>query len=318
MKPIWLFAGGSALLLAVVAAVGSFASPVWTYSIASVLLISEISLLGVFALAIEPRNMAKATKYLVCLALGAMLGNAFTHLIPESFESVSHNEISALTVTLLMSAGFMVSFVIEKALNFRCHGGACNTPVEKCETGECVGADCCEKQKHADHEHDHDDHGHVHTHIHPNGHINLLAQGLHNFTDGMLIGGAFMVSLSAGIAVTIAVVSHELANKLGSFALLVNAGYSGGAAILANLGSSMAALVGTVLVLSVGAEFKELPMYLTPIGAGLILYIVATGLIPMLRLEQNAKRSLLHTCIVLVGFGAMAAARLLLGDEHAH
>lgn len=402
MKPILLFGAGSAFLVAVVAAVGSFAPPVWTQAIASVLLISEISLLGVFALGMDPRSMSKVTAYVACLAIGGLLGNAFTHLIPESFESVSEGRISVFAVTTLMSAGFLVSFVIEKALNFRCLGGNCNAPIEECVTGECLGEPCCKIDKRAgkcvpqksgvpiadcgcaheddcvrgkrdgvpvvdnhaacvnastahgdqhengcgcahehardqaqdacdhahdahEHDHEHDDghdhdhhHGHVHTHVHPNGHINVVAQSIHNLTDGMLIGGAFMVSVSAGIALTIGIVAHELANKIGTFALLVKAGYSGPAAILANLGSAMAALVGTVLVLALGSSVQQLPMYLTPIGAGLVLYIVATGLIPMLRFEKDTKRSVIQTLIVIVGFAAMAAMRLLIGDDHAH
>ncbi len=46
--------------------------------------------------------------------------------------------------------------------------------------------------------------------INPAAYLNLIADGVHNFTDGMSVAAAFYVSYTAGVSATISVFFHEL------------------------------------------------------------------------------------------------------------
>ena len=56
--------------------------------------------------------------------------------------------------------------------------------------------------------------------------MNLLADGAHNFIDGVIIGASYVVSLHVGIATTLAVVFHEIPHELGNFFVLLYAGFT--------------------------------------------------------------------------------------------
>ena len=66
--------------------------PFGTYSLVSVILVSLLSLIGL-AFHFSGRGEAKATSYfvMVSLAVGGLFGDAFIHLLPESFERFASN-----------------------------------------------------------------------------------------------------------------------------------------------------------------------------------------------------------------------------------
>ena len=46
------------------------------------------------------------------------------------------------------------------------------------------------------------------------GYLNLAADAAHNFTDGLLLGGAFMLGFRQGVTTTIAVLMHEVPHEV--------------------------------------------------------------------------------------------------------
>ncbi|MGD9683682.1 MAG: ZIP family metal transporter [Candidatus Obscuribacterales bacterium] len=269
------------------------------YAIASVLSISLVSLTAVTALYLSRQTLDRLMFFVVALATGAMLGNGLVHILPEAFEHVTDGEISSLSVSLLVTGGFLLSFLLNKVLNLSCHHSGAHFH----DLG-------------ARDEHDHDDHGHDHQeskHIHPTGHMSMLSHGLDNFTDGILIGIAYLTSIPAGIGMTTAIILHEIPMEFGGFGILVAAGVSRGKAVLINFLSGMVALLGTSLVLLCGSWIHKLPIYLTPVGAGIVIYLVASGLIPQLQKENNRKRSLIQTCMMLVGVMVMVLCKMVEG-----
>lgn len=81
-------------------------------------------------------------------------------------------------------------------------------------------------------------HGHGHSHSHGQGHshglhtsavtsticgmkpvafVVVVSDALHNFADGLAIGAGFAKSIPAGVAVSIAVICHELPHEVGMF-----------------------------------------------------------------------------------------------------
>lgn len=290
----------------------------YIYAIASVSCISIASLLVVFAMYAfkrSPESLTNLTSALIALATGSMLGLAFFHLMPESFEHAEAGEISTLALSGLVVAALFAGFAFEKVLNAKCHHGGGNVLSHNMcaeNDADCHDGDCAGCGGHDDHEHDDDvEQGatrhtlHKHDasggHIHVTGHMSLLAHGLDNLSDGILIGIAYSHSVALGLATTVAIMLHELPLEFGGFGVLVNAGFKPFTAVKINFYSGIVALVGTLSVLVAEDKFKALPAYLTPVGLGIVLYITLAGLIPMLQKEEDRKRSALQFGLMLLG-----------------
>jgi zinc and cadmium transporter len=60
---------------------------IWLYGLVSVLIVSAISLIGVVTLAIKTEKLKKFLIYMVSFSAGALFGDAFLHILPESIEA---------------------------------------------------------------------------------------------------------------------------------------------------------------------------------------------------------------------------------------
>jgi len=243
----------------------------WGYSLGSVVLVSLISFVGVVVIALSSERLHRLVFLLVSLAVGALLGDAFIHLLPESFEALP----GPLTTPLLVLTGMLGFFVIENLLHW--------------------------------HHHHHD----AGIHVHPVGYINIIADGLHNLIDGVLIGASYLVSIPLGLATTLAVILHEVPQEIGDFGVLVNAGFSKARALLVNFLSACAAILGVVIVLVLGEQVSELAIYALPITAGGFIYIAGTDLLPQLQSERKLNRLLLQLGAIVIGVVLMAALTTL-------
>jgi zinc and cadmium transporter len=85
-----------------------------TYAIISTLFVSVIAFVGLATLPLKPKASGLIS-LLVSLAAGAMLGDAFIHLLPEAFTT---NEQSGLYVLL----GLAIFFIFERILHWHHHG----------------------------------------------------------------------------------------------------------------------------------------------------------------------------------------------------
>ncbi|KAG8637587.1 hypothetical protein MANES_15G138800v8 [Manihot esculenta] len=82
------------------------------------------------------------------------------------------------------------------------------------------------------------------------GYLNLFSDGVHNFTDGMALGSAFLLYGSiGGWSRTLFLLAHELPQEVGDFGILVRSGFSVTKALFFNFLSALLALAGTALAL---------------------------------------------------------------------
>jgi zinc and cadmium transporter len=81
--------------------------------IGATLLDSLIGLVGVFSLFVREDLLKRVLKTLVAFSAGALLGGAFFHLMPESFEKMS--AILAFGIAII---GFLAFFVLEEYLHW--------------------------------------------------------------------------------------------------------------------------------------------------------------------------------------------------------
>lgn len=94
------------------------------YSIIATIIVSLISLIGIFFLAIKSEILNKIIFLLVGFSAGALMGDAFLHLIPEGMED------SGELFSIFILIGFCLFFILERVIHWHhCHeeGGHCET-----------------------------------------------------------------------------------------------------------------------------------------------------------------------------------------------
>jgi zinc and cadmium transporter len=247
-------------------------------SFASVALVSLVSLIGLLTISTDERRVRRLAELFVCFAVGALLGDAFIHLLPEAFAEGSGEP--ALGKSLLVLGGMMVFFVVEKLLR-----------------------------------HTHVLHAHEGKHElrRPEvAAINVLGDAIHNFIDGVLIGASYLVTPVLGVSTTVAVLLHEIPQELGDFGILVHSGLGVRKAVLLNLASASVAIVGTAVALVAGLAAQEaVTGTLLPVTAGGFVYLAAADLIPELQHDRSVRALVVQTTLITMGIAVMGLLALV-------
>jgi zinc and cadmium transporter len=243
----------------------------WLYPIASVLLVSVVSLLGVLTLSIDHRKLDRAVFLLVSLAVGGLFGDAFLHLLPEAYE----RSRDAMTTSLAALAGVFGFFVLEMLLRWRHQHLPSAAP-----------------------------------YVRPIGSMNLVADGIHNLIDGMLIGASYLVSVPVGVATTTAVILHEIPQEIGDFGVLLHAGYSRTRALQFNFLSACLAILGAVVSLLAGTWASSFAAWMLPFTAGSFIYVAGSDLLPELHQERELSRSVVQLVAMAAGVGLMLLLKI--------
>ena len=245
---------------------------IWLYSLASVFIVSVISLVGIITLSINVEKLRKLLIYLVSFAAGALLGDAFIHLLPEAAE-----EGFGVPVSLYVLFGIGISFLIEKVV----HWHHFHYPLDK-------------------------------GHIHPFAIMNLVGDLVHNFIDGLIIAASYLVSIPVGIATTIAVILHEIPQEISDFGVLLLGGFTKARALFYNFLTALTAVLGAVVVLIIGSSVENITTFLVPFTAGSFIYIAGSDLIPELHKgEFDWKSSLMQFAAIVLGVLVMYALLFL-------
>ena len=242
---------------------------VWLWTIGSVIVISLISLIGAATLSLNKTKLRAMLLFMVSFAVGGLFGDAFIHLLPQSFEALGAN----LKTSLYILGGIFIFFILEKFIRWR----HCHIPTSR-------------------------------EHIHPVATLNIIGDGVHNMLDGMIVAASFAVSVPIGIATALAVILHEIPQEIGDFGILVYSGMSVKKALFFNFLSALTAVIGAVIALTLESRIKGFSIYLLPITAGGFLYIGGSDLIPELHKEDHVKisTSLVQLAAIMLGIGMMA------------
>jgi len=116
-----------------------------------------------------------------------LLANAFLHLLPDALQhQESHRQLFGWVL-----AGLLGFYFLERALQ---HGHP-QLPDQAISTASY-------------------------------GKVNLVADGVHNFIDGVLIAGSFLVDPLLGVTTTVAILIHEIPQEIADVAVLLHAGFS--------------------------------------------------------------------------------------------
>ncbi len=221
---------------------------------------------------------------MVSLSVGIMLSTSLLHSLPEAFESGA--EPHTLFATLLV--GLLAFFLLEKMAILR-------------------------------HSHHHEGDGHAHHHGHDAreagkaGWMILVGDGMHNFTDGILIAAAFLADPKLGLVTGLAIIAHEIPQEIGDFIVLLNAGFSRTRAFVYNLLCSLMSVVGGILgYITLEKGMDLIPFVLVFASSGFI-YIALSDLMPQMQRRSTLRETIPQ--VTLIGLG-IAVVVILTGQAH--
>jgi len=245
---------------------------VWISVILSSFLISLISLIGVVLAPIKFDKLRKILIYFVSFSAGALLGGAFYHLLPEIINEIG---FGFATSTLLIG-GILLFFILEKVV----HWHHTLIPYHK-------------------------------EHVHPLAIMSLVGGSFHNFLDGLIIAGSFLVSVPVGISISAAVALHKIPKEIGWFGILVHGGFSKRKALIFNYFSSLFTIVGAIVALIASSFIENIQFIIIPLSVGGFIYLAGSNLIPELHKEVGLGKAILQLIAIIAGLTIMALLLLI-------
>lgn len=124
--------------------------------------------------------------------------------------------------------------------------------------------------------HHHADNDHHHDQL--EGQKILVADGIHNITDGIILALAFGVSVSFGWMTAGAIIIHEFVQEISEYVVLRKAGLGHRSALLRNFIASATILIGIAITLWLTAFAIE--GWLLAISAGIFMSVITIDLVP--------------------------------------
>jgi zinc and cadmium transporter len=222
---------------------------------------------------------------LVSYAIGALLGASLLEVLPEAVEM--SGDIKSVTKALLV--GILMFFLLEKLVLWRhCHD------------------DVCEAHGSQTPAHDHGRSGLMIT----------VGDTFHNFVDGIIIAAAFLVDFRLGVVTALAIISHEIPQEIGDFLILLHSGYSRTQALLINLLTGVATLVGALLGYYALSMLEGWTPVLLGLAAASMLYVALSDLIPGLHKRAEIASTLQQLALIGLGIGTVALVGYLIGHGH--
>ena len=150
-----------------------------------------------------------------------------------------------------------------------------------------------------------------HCEIHTFGYVNLLGDALHNFIDGLVIAGAFLINVNLGVATTLAIAMHEIPQEIGDFGVLIHAGFKKKQALIINYLIALTVVLGGIVGYFLSFYIENIIPYLLPFAAGGFIYISASDLMPEIRKEPKLSRSISSFIIFILGLVIMYLLKLI-------
>jgi len=136
------------------------------------------------------------------------------------------------------------------------------------------------------HHHDEEHEGHRRTPI-----LITVGDTVHNFIDGVVIAGTFLVSPATGVVTALAVAAHEIPHEMADFGVLLTKGWARKKVILVNVLSAGVSLVGAIFMYSMGVRFTGMLPYLLSFSGGMFIYLACSDLIPELHHGHKEEKS---------------------------
>jgi len=240
--------------------------------VGSTVLISLIAWIGVLTLFLREELLDRVLLVLVALAAGGLIGGAFIHLLPRAIEA--YGPADTLPLFLYLLVGFCLFYVLEQFIPWHHH------------------------------------HATTHTHE-PVTYLVLVSDTIHNFIDGLVVAGAFLLGVDVGLVTAAAIALHEIPQEIGDFGVLVYGGFGRTRALVLNYLTQVTVVLGGLAGIILGGAVEGAPVVLLPFAAGNFIYIASSDLIPEIKEEEDVLKAAIYFVVFLVGILLMLGVRLL-------
>lgn len=198
---------------------------------------------------------------------GVMIATVAFEVLPEIFKKVYSLGVftSTLPISISFITGILLFHFLSKVLPLHEHG------------------------------HHEDSHGHNHTHTASSvGSLGTIVMVLHSFVDGFGIGTGFSVSMTTGIVIALAVMSHNISDGINTASNLIrNKIVSFKFKILFSL-SIFAPLLGVFASFLFSLNESFLLIFLS-FFSGSILYLAVSDILPYAHSNTNSKVPIVGT-----------------------
>lgn len=211
---------------------------------------SILSLIGSFLLSLKKNWPKRFVLQMTAFSSGTLLATALLHLAPESLE-----ELGSETFFPILFGSIVLFFVLERLVLWHHHHEE--------------DAECGPK---------------------PSVILISISDSLHNFIDGVLIAGTFVLDPALGVLTAVAVAAHEIPQEIADFSIMVAGGMRRTTALLVNILSAVLALVGAVVAYFFITTIENIVPYVVGFSAGMFLYIALSDLIPELHSHDLGKK----------------------------
>jgi zinc and cadmium transporter len=240
--------------------------------VATTVLISLLAWIGVLTLFLNDELLDRLLLVLVALAAGGLLGGAFLHLLPRAIRE--YGRADTLPLFLAFLVGFCLFYVLEGFIHWHHHHAAT-------------------------HEHE------------PVTYLVLLSDTVHNFIDGLVVAGAFLLGVDVGLVTAAAIALHEIPQEIGDFGVLVYGGFDRTRALAYNYLTQSTVVLGGVAGYYLAGVVEGTPIFLLPFAAGNFVYIASSDLIPEIKAEDDVRAAALYFAVFLTGVLSMLGVKLL-------
>lgn len=242
----------------------------------------SLLLAAILALSAKPNWVPVLVSY----AIGALLGASLLEVLPEAV----HLSGDIDTVAQALLGGILLFFLLEKLVLWRhCHDEVC--------------------EAHGSHGHGHHDHGR-------SGMMITVGDTFHNFVDGIIIAGAFLVDFRLGVVTTLAIIAHEIPQEIGDFLILLHSGYTRTQALLLNFLTGVATLIGALVGYYALSMMSDFIPVLLGVAAASMLYVALSDLIPGLHKRAEIRSTLQQLALIGLGIGSVGLLGFFIGDGH--
>jgi zinc transporter 13 len=193
-------------------------------------------------------------RFLLSFAVGGLIGDVFLHLLPEARQqlraSVLRGETDWYTgqmhLGLWILAGLLTFVIVEIMFSI-------DRDLAENSDGIQVG-----------------------------GYLNLIANCIDNFSHGLAVGGAFLVSTKMGLVTTGCILMHEIPHEVGDFAILMKSGFSRVEAAKAQFWTATLGISGAMvaLILDSFVTVDSFTSWIIPFTSGGFINIALVTVLP--------------------------------------
>lgn len=146
-----------------------------------------------------------------------------------------------------------------------------------------------------------------------NGGAPILAGSLfHSICDGIVLASSFMVDFNVGVAVTAAIIAHEMPQQLSNYVLMLNFGMSRKQGFIVNLTAMLGSLIGAIVFYNILDKAENILPFALAVAGGSFIYVALSDILPRINRPDNKRMMVISYSYLVIG----AAIAMMLSHHH--